>query len=313
MGQTELLAIGGAYVDINCSNFPFTDQGLAVETETVGQAYEVEPGGSAVNFARLCRSLEIPTMFIGKVGDDVMGETLTELLTMSGVQPELVVDNSCRTNISFNVTNSHNQTIMSVVGNANQSLTAEEVYERAATKLQDCSHLYIGGCFKLHLLLPAFARLVDLAKDTNTKVALDHGRVHSNVTEEQKAMVRELAKTADYYFPSAQEFVELWGFASPEEGLTKLQPQVTGRIVVKDGEQGAMAIDQGKVLRVPAFSVQPIHTVGAGDSFNAGFMAAQIEGQDLLPSLRFGSATAALKISRQTLPTYNDVSNFLEL
>ena len=66
MKQGELIAIGGVYVDINVPNFPLAESGLQLETEVVGQEYQVEPGGLAVNFARLCSTLEIPTTFIDK-------------------------------------------------------------------------------------------------------------------------------------------------------------------------------------------------------------------------------------------------------
>jgi sugar/nucleoside kinase (ribokinase family) len=59
--------------------------------------------------------------------------------------------------------------------------------------------------------------------------------------------------------------------------------------------------------------VKPIHTVGAGDSFDAGFIAAQSEGQGTLGSIRFACATAALKISQDTLPTRQAIEAYLAI
>lgn len=76
----ELLAVGSAYVDINCTHFPFDDQGFLPETEVVGEDYEVVPGGSALNFVRFCANLGCSAAFVGKVGQDRMGKLLTELV-----------------------------------------------------------------------------------------------------------------------------------------------------------------------------------------------------------------------------------------
>lgn len=307
----ELIAIGGAYVDINAPNFPLGEEGLQLETEIVGQEYQVEPGGSAVNFARLCAALEIPTTFIGKIGRDELGDTLSRLLVESQVSPSLIVSESAATNIGFNMIHTNGKSIMAVVGTANQALTADEVYSKASEKLTAGSYLFLGGCFKLKKLMPAFVQLATDAKTAGAKVALDHGRITNNASEEDKETMRQLALSVDFYLPSADEFIQLWNVPSIEEGLVQLSQKTTGIVVVKNSDQGAVTLLGGKVITVPAHDVSPIHTIGAGDSFDAGFIAAQYRGEDLLASIQFGCATAALKISRDSLPTADDVRNLI--
>ncbi len=311
MRQTELLAIGGAYVDINCAGFPFDERGLRPETEVVGSDYMLELGGSAVNFARLCSSLDLPAAFVGKIGNDKMGTILSDLLEKAGVQPELIIDGAAVTNVGFNMVNPAGKTIMAVVGSANQSLTPDEVQERASELLPNCNYLFIGGCFKLKSLMPAFVQLAKQARDSHTKIVLDHARLSESVTDEEKETVRQLAAIADYYLPSADEFQQLWDAPSIADGLRSIAGKHEGIIVVKDSERGAITLIDEKVVTVPAYKVQPIHTVGAGDSFDAGFIAAQSQGMGLLDSIQFACATSALKISRPTLPTYESVESFI--
>ncbi|HSW65705.1 MAG TPA: PfkB family carbohydrate kinase [Bacillota bacterium] len=307
----DLLAIGGAYVDINVPNFPLPEAGLALETETVGQAYRLEPGGSAVNFARLCAALQISTAFIGKAGNDEMGRILSELLTQAGVDPALMFSDKVSTNVSFNMVNSAGKSIMAVAGTANQALAADEVYTQASQRLATSAYLFLGGCFKLKSLMSAFVRLAQDAKAAGTKVVLDHARLNSGVTEAEKQAVRELALLADYYLPSAGEFMELWDAPSIEAGLHALSGRTSGVIVVKNSDKGVVAWLDGTIVTVPAFAVTPLHTIGAGDSFDAGFIAALHKGQTPLASIRFGCATAALKISQEALPTHAQVADFL--
>lgn len=78
-------------------------------------------------------------------------------------------------------------------------------------------------------------------------------------------------------------------------GLRKLGPQV---VVVTDGTGGSYAFDGKSFLHVPAFKTGVVEMTGAGDSFSAGFLAAQILGKDLEESLRWGNANAASVISQ---------------
>lgn len=312
MQKGELIAIGGAYVDINVPDFPLTGSGLQLETEVVGKDYMLEPGGSAVNFARLCASLEVPTAFVGKVGEDELGKTLADLLLKAGVKPSLVVSADVSTNIGFNMINADGKSIMVVAGTANQALTADEVYAQASKQISQSSYLFLGGCFKLKKLMPAFVRLANEAKAAGVKIALDHGRVNEGITEEEKETVRQLALAADIYFPSADEFMQLWNVASIEEGLKLLNQKAPGTVtIVKNSNKGASVLVDGEVVTTPAFTVKPIHTIGAGDSFNAGVISAQYSGMDLPQTIVFGCATAALKISQKELPTFNEVTNFI--
>jgi sugar/nucleoside kinase (ribokinase family) len=314
MKYGELIAIGGIYLDLNAPDFPISDDGLQLETEIVGNKYIAELGGSAVNFARLCAALEIPTTFIGKVGKDSMGQLVSRLLSEAGIKPSLIQSDEVQTNISFNMINPNGESIMAVVGSANQALSSDEVYERAFEKLEQSPYLFLGGCFKLKNLLPAYDKLVDDAKSAGTKVVIDHGRLNNNVTDSEKEIVREMALKADIYLPSRDEFIELWAVDSIEEGLQKFRQRSSAILVLKDGANGAVTIDDNsEIIRIASFSVSPIHTVGAGDSFNAGFISAQYKGMGLTESIRFACATGALKISQTKLPTYDEVINLAQI
>lgn len=311
MKQGELLAIGGAYVDINAPQFPVGENGLSLETEIVGSEYLVELGGSAVNFARLCASLEIPVAFMGKTGEDEMGAILSRKLVEQHVKPLLIASKDVSTNVGFNMINGDGKSIMAVVGTANQALTSEEVYVMVSEELRSSSYLLLGGCFKLKKIMPAFVELAQEAKNMNVKVVLDHGRVNDGIVEEEKEIVRQLALAADFYLPSVDEFMQLWNVASVEEGLRQLSEKAKGTIIVKNGSDGAMTLVDGEVVVTPAFLITPIHTIGAGDSFNAGVIAALYKGKTLNESIVFGCATAALKMSQLKLPTYGQVVDFI--
>lgn len=304
----KILSIGSAYLDINCSDFPFSKSGILSEKEVVGKTYKLEPGGSAVNFARCAASLGLDAMFIGKVGDDVAGKLLAGQLEACGLQPSLILDKTVSTNLGINFINPLTQTIMTVVGTANQSLKSDEVIAKATPLLPQLDYLYIGGCFKLdpHLLF-AFTELATAAKTVGVKVIIDHARLTPGASTEQIQLVKSIVSQADYYFPSRDEFLELWQVGSIEAGLRLLHSQTSALVIVKADTEGVFALETDALIQVAAFQVKLLHVVGAGDSFNAGFIAAQEQGLNLQDSMEFACATAALKISQSDLPTLSKI------
>lgn len=72
--RPEVLSLGTMYIDINLTQFPF-NKGLLPESETVGRDYEMALGGSALNFARMCATLGLRTVFIGKTGVETGNHT----------------------------------------------------------------------------------------------------------------------------------------------------------------------------------------------------------------------------------------------
>jgi ribokinase len=307
----DLLALGSAYVDINCTQFPFDDKGFLPETEVVGEAYEIVPGGAALNFVRFCTNLGLHTAFVGKVGQDRMATLLGELIQESGVRPELIVDAQATTNVGLNFVSPAGKSIMGVAGNAKHRMTGEEVEAKITPLLPETEYLMLGGVFKLKMLLPALQHIAAAAKASKTKVVVDHGRLAQGVAPEEEAFLYGLIAQADYYFPSRDEFQQLWSVSSIEEGLEVLADKSGAVTVVKDSTNGAFSLVDGEITHVPAFQVEAINTIGAGDSFNAGFIVAQKEGMSVKDSMRFACATAALKVSCAELPTQGAVFKLL--
>lgn len=104
---------------------------------------------------------------------------------------------------------------------------------------------------------------------------------------------------SDFVLGSAtDEIPYLASAAAPEESARQLAGE--GCIVISRlGAAGVMAVSGSQVISVPAFPASVIaDTVGAGDAFNAGFIAACLAGHPLEEALRWGNAVAALKLGR---------------
>ena len=89
------------------------------------------------------------------------------------------------------------------------------------------------------------------------------------------------------FLPNATEACAIAGTPEPIIAAAKLN-ELVEIVAVKLGDQGALGIVGGKIISAPAISVRIVDTVGAGDSFDAGFLYGYLHGWDLERSLRLG-------------------------
>jgi sulfofructose kinase len=91
---------------------------------------------------------------------------------------------------------------------------------------------------------------------------------------------------------------ETTGCADLGDGLQRIAPRTKAFLAVSNGPGDVLYLQDGAVRRVPAFVIEAIDTLAAGDVFHAGIALALAEGRDEIAAIRFGSAAAALKCTR---------------
>jgi len=85
-------------------------------------------------------------------------------------------------------------------------------------------------------------------------------------------------------------------------------------IVARQGDKGALLVTPQETFQVPAYKTQVVDTLGAGDAFNGGFIAACLAKVDIREAARWGNAVAALKIAQagaRGLPSLKDLQQML--
>lgn len=294
----DVAALGSCYVDTNLENYPFKETGIPAEVELVGDRYEVTLGGSAVNFCLLLQTLGLKTAFVGMAGTDPNGNLLAELLEKQGIQAALIRREEVLTNIGFNMTNPEGEHIMLVAGTASAALQPELVVPELEKILPNAKMLYLGGYFKLKSLKRAFAQIADDARHHKTALILDHGRIPEGTPREVLETLKQLVPKATYYLPSRKEFCELWSVATIEDGLALLRHKAPSVVtIVKDSTNGAFYLENDHVRHIEAVKIDTIRNVtGAGDSFNAGVIAALTKGYPTGEAVAYGCQVAAAKI-----------------
>jgi sugar/nucleoside kinase (ribokinase family) len=310
----DLISFGTIYLDLDFLSFPFVE-GIFAHRDTVGNEYTLEIGGSAFNAAKICASLELDVLFVGKIGKDPIGALLKHIASKGKVFTRLIEaeNNTIQTNVAAHYVHEDGTSIMTSAGSANQHLSSQDIETVVHDELPKTRYLYLGGGLKLLNLLPSYPLLIETAKKHGVKVVLDHGRVTNVATEDHKRIIHSIISDVDIYLPSRDEFLDMWSFSSLEQGLKEMEKKMHGVVVVKDSSKGSHSIRDGKVIAVPPIPVTPINTIGAGDSFNAGFIKADTLGfKSIEEKMRFASASAGIKISTNSPPTLRGVQSFVK-
>ena len=311
----DALAIGSIYLDIHYGRFTFdTKMGINTETETVGSEVLLSVGGSAANFAQISASLGMSMALLGKIGQDRVGDIVTEELSKLKIQQLIFTDPEVQTNVSSHFTNPAGNTIQTTGGSANAALDPDDAHRVVRNYFDKISTLYIGSYFKLTALQDGYQQLVIDARNAGIDVLLDHGMVSNVVEREHIRKVKKLIEQVTYYRPNEQEFCTIWEVDSIEAGFRKLltlskRPET----VVTRGEKGAVGLDlDGNTYTINSFSITPKNAVGAGDSFNAGYLFARRQGKNMSEAITFAHAVAAIRISKCPLPTLDQVETLLK-
>lgn len=271
-------------------------------------------GGTAANTAFALARLGVPVAFIGAVGDDAFGRRATADLASAGVDVGrvVVVDTpTCQVIAMIEPDGERSLVVWPPDGGALRQLRPIDVPSSA---LAGAAWLHTTGmCLRdepvrsavLAAMAAARAAGVPVSIDLNLRVelwGLDAGR---------REAVAQAIVLADVVLGSGQE--ELAPLAAAIDGqpaavaasLSAVEAAASrladGRriVVARLGADGATACTaDGSVVRVPAYRVPAANVIGAGDAFNAGFIATLVEGAALDEALRRGNALAALKVAR---------------
>ena len=121
------------------------------------------------------------------------------------------------------------------------------------------------------------------------------------------------ASHAVFALPTLVDFV---GVSDPASALIAATDLCGGMPIATDGERGVFWLDDGECRHLPAFEVDVVDTLGAGDVFHGAFALAVCEGRPLTDALRWASAAAAVKCTRfggrAGIPSRADVDRFLK-
>ncbi|MBP2199384.1 carbohydrate kinase family protein [Pantoea cypripedii] len=288
-----LYVVGNINVDLIMGNL---DQWPQRGTEVMVKNSELRPGGSAGNCALALEAMQVRHRAIANQGDDGLSQWLAGYFPHSAAYwPR----SQCETSLTVGVTHSdHERSFISNHGHIVQ-LTAQQVLEQLPEQAAEGDIVLLCGTFLCLHLYDEYPALLCELRQRGYLIAVDTGWPPQGWTIQVKQDITRWLPQCDWLLLNEVETLGLGAAESLDASAMQLTQQLSGRggCVVKCGEQGARCWLHDRSLNQPAQPVTVVDTIGAGDSFNAGFLTALLHQQDTAQALRWGIAVAALAIS----------------
>lgn len=318
MKKYDVTALGELLID-------FTENGVSGQGNPI---YEANPGGAPCNVLAMLAKLERKTAFIGKVGQDIFGNRLKEILAETGIDTSnLVMDKDVRTTLAFVETFPDGDRDFSFYRNpgADMMLREDEVREDI---LRDTKIFHFGTLSMTHEeVRRATKKAVETAKAAGAVLSFDPNLREPlwNSLEEAKEQTAYGLSKCDFLKISDNEIRWFTGEEDFDAGIRKLCGQYDiPLIVLSMGKDGSRAYYKDLRVEVaPFLQENTIETTGAGDTFGACclhyVLQCGLDGFDedsLREMLVFANAAASIITTRKgalrVMPTMNEVQELIK-
>jgi len=266
-------------------------QTLEPEREHLAADFSMTLGSSSAIFAHNLALLGSRVGFTSAIGDDPLGKFCVGRLRESGVDvSEVKVLAGKATGVTVILPLAKQRRILTYLGTTLDLQFAQ----LDLNYLRSASHFHLSSFFLLRALRPRIPELFSQMKESGLTTSLDTNDDPEDLWADD---VKSALKSVDIFLPNEREACKLARTADVQSALDVLS-ELVPIVVVKCGPEGAIARRGKDQFRAPRMPVEPVDTVGAGDSFNAGFLHRFILRANLEACLEYGNAVAALSTTR---------------
>lgn len=274
-------------------------------------------GGAESNVAIGLARLGVDTSWLGRVGDDSLGERVIREIRGEAVDVRAIVDADAATGLMVKERPSAASTAVHYyrAGSAGSRLRPADLPEGW---VEAASVLHVTG---ITPLLSESGRMtvhaaIDRARAAGTTVSFDinyRSALASPATA--RPVLREIAERADLVFGGDEEFGILYPDLSSADAAAQLRDAGGATIILKQGPEGATVFGADGASAAAGFAIVPVDTVGAGDAFVAGYLSGMLSGLDVEATLRRANACGAMAClvpgDWEAAPTLRDLDRFL--
>jgi sugar/nucleoside kinase (ribokinase family) len=283
----DVIVAGEANADLILTEVP----PLELEQEKLARDMHLVLGGSSSITAHNLARLGVRVGFVGVIGDDLLGRLVEERLQSAGVDLRYLRKlRGVQTGLTVWHTRGRKRAGVTFPGTIAR-LRAADV---PAGYLAQARHLHVGAYFLLKNLQPEAAKLFQRARRLGLTTSLD---CNYDPTERWDSGLLETLRFTDIFFPNEDEARKITGRAEVRAAAEELA-RVVRIVAIKRGARGVLVASEGRMFHVPAVKTRVVETTGAGDSFNAGFLARFVRGASLEECARAGVRAGARAVTR---------------
>jgi sugar/nucleoside kinase (ribokinase family) len=287
--QFDVLVVGELNVDLILNQI---DKFPEIGKETLASNMNLTLGSSSAIFASNLSTLGTKVSFAGKLGHDNFGDHIISSLKSRGVDTQFILRSVKHSTGATIVLNFGEDRAMVTYQGAMKYLTVTDV---PAYALLASRHLHLSSIFLQTGLSNDLIALFRKAKESGLTTSIDP---QWDPSERWEVDLKSLLPNVDVFMPNMNELCALTNTSSLEDGLRAVKPYCN-MLVVKNGSEGAYLWDGKELIHQPPFlNKEVVDSIGAGDSFDSGFIHKFLQQKPPKECLEFGALTGAINTTR---------------
>jgi len=300
----DALVVGELNVDLILNSIDsFPEMGK----EKLAKSMNLTLGSSSAILASNLSSLGAKVSFAGKIGFDQFGVLVNDSLVNKGVNTDYLIRSKEWNTGATIVLNFDEDRAMVTYPGAMEHLTINDIPDDA---FHLSKHLHFSSYFLQPGMQPGITDLFKKAKELGLTTSLD---IQWDPNEKWDFDYQKVLPFVDVFFPNEQELLFLTKEKSIDNAVKKII-SFANHIAVKLGSKGSLLVTNGKtVFKESYLNKNVVDAIGAGDSFNAGFIFKFINGFSLEECQEFGNLMGAINTTAAggttAFTNYNEIIN----
>lgn len=298
--NVKILVMGSLNVDLVVTASHLPQKGETI----IGGLFQTHPGGKGANQAVAAARMGGKISMVGSVGKDAYGDQLCRNLKAEGIDICFVNQiEEMSTGVAVITVDSEGQNTIVVASGANFTFSPENII--SARDAFTGASVFVT---QLEIPVPTVLEGLRLAKQNGVVTILNPAPAQ-NLPDEVFGLV-------DYLIPNELELSMLTGETNQKAAIQQLLDKGVQTVIVTLGSNGAVIATRDSIQMIPAFQVDAVDTVAAGDAFIGAFAIGISEALSVRQAAILASAAAALSVTRHgaqpSLPWRSEVEDFLK-
>ncbi len=286
MKQYDVVAIGELNVDLILNRIQGEPQ---VGKEIFAEDMILTLGSSTAIFAANIACLGSKTGFVGMIGKDIFGSLVEKSLSEKGVDTSMLIK-SDKSSTGATICLNYNEDRANVTYQGAMDIMSFEDIDK--TLFNKTKHIHLSSVFMQTGIKRDLLEILKYAKQNNVTTSLD---TQWDPNEKWDMNYEEILPYVNIFLPNETELKFLTKSETVEEAIKKIEPFINV-CVVKRGRKGSILLQKGvEPVEIDAcLNDQVVDAIGAGDSFNAGFIHAFVKGAAAVDAQINGNLTGAV-------------------
>lgn len=282
----DIAAIGELNVDLILNHI---DGEPEIGKEKFAKDMILTLGSSTAIFAANAASLGSKVCFVGMIGKDSFGNLVRTSLEAKGVDTSYLVEGDIPTGATICM--NYNEDRANLTYQGSMDFMGFDDIDKSV--FENCRHIHLSSLFMQSALLRDIDKVLDLAAGKGVTVSLD---TQWDPAETWNLDYKSVLPKVTIFLPNEKELQALTGASDLEAAIAEVLPYLGCAMVVKCGSKGSLLVKKdGTRNFLPAFlNKDVVDAIGAGDSFNSGFISAFVKGLPLEECQKTGNLTGAV-------------------